>query len=110
MMSITHTHTQTDTKSERVPYLAKLGEKIAELGRQEESRSVTHLIRMYIYIYILYYILYIIYIYIYVYIYIYIYIIFVYIIQKLITPLKEEHFISNLINSYTGYAYRKIRR
>ena len=49
-MSITYTDTQTDTKSERVPYLAKVGEKIAEVGRQEESRSVTHLIRIYTYI------------------------------------------------------------
>ena len=47
MMSITHTDTQPDTKPERVPYLAKLGEKIAELGRQEESQSVTHLISIY---------------------------------------------------------------
>ena len=39
MMSITHTGTETDTKSERVPYPAKLGEKIAEVGRQEESNN-----------------------------------------------------------------------
>ena len=30
--------------------------------------------------------------------------------KTVITPLKEEHFISNLINSHKGYAYRKIRR
>ena len=30
--------------------------------------------------------------------------------KTVITPLKEEHFISNLINSYKVYAYKKIRR
>ena len=92
MMSIIHTDTQTDAKSERVPYLAKLGEKIVEVGRQDESRSVTHLIRIYIYIHI------------------HIYYICIYHPKTVTTPLKEEHFISNLINSYKGYAYRKIRR
>ena len=46
MMRITQTDTHMDTKSERVPYHEKFGEKIAEVGMQEESSSVTHLLRI----------------------------------------------------------------